>query len=135
MTPKSRTRQRLSGPGVGRRPVVIVSECCSSVLARISAFDPAPTLAALRCPLLAIFGAGRRAGPGRVIGTVLAEARHPDHQIVIFPRSDHNVRVFTGPGELRGQYVPGERAAGFDELVVTWLQRRLVAAGQVRTNR
>jgi hypothetical protein len=48
---------------------------------------------------------------------------------VVFPGADHNIRIFSGEGlpQVRyGRYMPGERAPGFDELVVTWLQRRLV---------
>jgi len=103
-------------------------------LGRIAAFDPVPAMSALRCPVLAIFGADDVLVPVvdsvRAIDNALTEAGHADHQIVVFPHADHNIRVFKGDGPPRishGHYVPGERAAGFDELVVTWLQHRLVS--------
>lgn len=101
-------------------------------LAGIADHDPAAALAALRCPFLAIFGADDLLVPvdesARVIAAALAEAGHHDHQIVVFPHADHNIRVFAGSGPPQvkhGHYLPGERAPGFDELIVTWLQRRL----------
>ena len=42
-------------------------------------------------------------------------------------RADHNIRVYpgTGPAQIEGgRYTPAERAPGFDELIVTWLERR-----------
>jgi pimeloyl-ACP methyl ester carboxylesterase len=101
--------------------------------AGIAGYDPAGALAALTCPLLAVFGADDLLVPVeasvRAITTTLAESGHTDHQIVVFPDADHGIRVFTGDGAPRvrdGHYHPGDRAPGFDELVVTWLQRRLV---------
>lgn len=103
-------------------------------IAGIADYDPAPALAALRCPLLAIFGADDLLVPVeasvRAISGTLDGARHADHTTVVFPGADHSIRVYTGegPAQVReGRYTPAERAPGFDELVVTWLQRRLPA--------
>ncbi|HEU4426802.1 MAG TPA: alpha/beta hydrolase [Pilimelia sp.] len=105
-------------------------------LAGIAGYDPAPALAALTCPLLAIFGADDLLVPVdasvRLITATLVEAGHTDHQIVVFPDADHNIRKYAGDGppQVRdGRYHPADRAPGFDELIVTWLQRRLVYAG------
>jgi pimeloyl-ACP methyl ester carboxylesterase len=102
-------------------------------LAGIAEYEPASALARLTCPLLSIFGADDVLVPVaesvRIIATTLDAAGHEDHQTVVFPRADHNIRVYAGEGPpqvRQGHYVPGERAPGFDELVVTWLQRRLV---------
>ncbi|WP_262285842.1 S9 family peptidase [Micromonospora sp. MA102] len=101
-------------------------------IAGIADYDPAPALAALRCPLLAIFGADDLLVPVeasvRAISNTLKDARHADHAMVVFPCADHNIRVYTGKGPAQvkqGRYTPAERAPGFDELIVTWLQRRL----------
>ncbi|WP_176731596.1 alpha/beta hydrolase family protein [Micromonospora rhizosphaerae] len=101
-------------------------------LAGIADYDPAPALAALSCPLLAIFGADDLLVPvedsARAITNTLKKAHHTDHEIVVFPHADHNIRIYCGEGTPRishGHYKPAERAPGFDELVVTWLQRRL----------
>jgi uncharacterized protein len=87
------------------------------------AYDPIPALAALPCPLLAIFGADDFAVPVeesvRVITETLATVGHTDHRIVVFPHADHNARLATG-----------ERAPGFNELIVGWLGRRLPATSQ-----
>ncbi|MDG4801142.1 alpha/beta hydrolase [Micromonospora sp. WMMD980] len=88
-------------------------------LAGIADHNPEPALAALRCPLLAIFGADDVQVPVepsvRALARILGDAGHPDHTVVVFPDADHGIRV------------GGVRAPGFDELVVTWLQRRLSA--------
>ncbi|MEV2242200.1 alpha/beta fold hydrolase [Micromonospora sp. NPDC049891] len=86
-------------------------------LAGIADHDPTTALRSLTCPLLAIYGAEDLLVPvresARVVATILREAGHDDHEIVVFPGADHNLRVGTA------------RAPGFDELVVTWLHRRL----------
>lgn len=101
-------------------------------IAAIADYDPAPALAALRCPLLAIFGADDLLVPVEAsvhaISSTLTDAGHADHTTVVFPGADHSIRVYTGEGPVRieqGRYTPAERAPGFDELIVTWLQRRL----------
>ncbi|WP_157779058.1 S9 family peptidase [Micromonospora sp. WMMA2032] len=86
-------------------------------LAGIADHDPEPALAALRCPVLAIFGADDVQVPVeasvRALERILGGTGHADHTVVVFPDADHGIRV------------RGTRAPGFDELVVTWLHRRL----------
>jgi pimeloyl-ACP methyl ester carboxylesterase len=80
---------------------------------RILVYDPQPALAALRCPLLAIFGADDRVVPvERSVRAIERLVR--DRLVVVFPDADHNARVSTG-----------EPAPGFNELVVGWLRARL----------
>lgn len=102
--------------------------------AGIADYDPASALARLTCPLLAIFGADDLLVPvaesARAIATTLDATGHDDHRVVVFPRADHTIRVYAGegPSQVRqGRYAPGKRAPGFHELIVTWLQRRLVS--------
>ncbi|MDG4794747.1 alpha/beta fold hydrolase [Micromonospora sp. WMMD1082] len=101
-------------------------------LAGIADHDPTQALAALRCPLLAVFGADDVLVPVaesvRAITGILRDAGHGDHQIVVFPHADHGIRVPAGDGPAtlsHGRYTAGVRAPGFDEMLVTWLQRRL----------
>lgn len=93
------------------------------------AYDPAAALAALSCPLLAIFGADDLFVPLDASVEAVAAAK-PDAEIVVFPDADHNIRVYAGTGApqvVDGRYRPGVRAPGFDELVVTWLRGRLTS--------
>lgn len=101
-------------------------------LTRVADFDPVPALAALRCPLLAIFGTDDLLVPVedsiQAITTTLTRSGHQDHQIVVFPHADHSIRVYIGDGSPHiddGHYQPGQPAPGYPELVVTWLQRHL----------
>jgi pimeloyl-ACP methyl ester carboxylesterase len=123
---------------VGTSPATI------AFLARIADFDPAPALAALTCPVLAIFGADDVLIPvaesARIIGAALDASGHTNHQIVVFPAADHNIGVFTGDGPpvvRNGRYTPSERAAGFDELIcqlaLAALHRRPAIAPALRT--
>lgn len=65
--------------------------------------------------MLAIFGADDVQVPVDASVRALDRIR-ADHTVVVFPDADHNIRV------------RGVRAAGFDELVVTWLRHRLPAS-------
>ncbi|MFG1719715.1 alpha/beta fold hydrolase [Micromonospora chalcea] len=101
-------------------------------IAGLADYDPVPALAALRCPLLAVFGADDLLVPVeasvRAITSTLTDAGHADHMVVIFPGADHNIRVRSDEASGgQGPHLSAERAPGFDELVVTWLQRRLHA--------
>jgi fermentation-respiration switch protein FrsA (DUF1100 family) len=90
---------------------------------RVLDYDPVPVLHALRCPLLAIFGAADRLVPVadsvRLIEAALTRANTA--QIVVFPDCDHGIRPVT-PGQPA---TLGHRAAGFFELIIGWLGRRL----------
>jgi uncharacterized protein len=97
-------------------------------LAGIADYDPAAALAGLICPMLAVFGDDDLQVPVadsvRAIDSTLTEAGHDDYTIVVFPRAGHDLRLGTG-----------ERAPGFDELVVTWLQRRMLINWPAKTGR
>ena len=92
---------------------------------RILDYNPLPALHALRCPLLAIFGAADTLVPVadsvRLIEHALRASKHPDAQIVVFPDCDHGIRPVT-PGQPT---TAAHRAAGFFELIIGWLARRL----------
>lgn len=90
-------------------------------------YDPAPTLRALRAPLLAIFG--ELDSPSGVktnvaaMRSALEEGRHPDFDVRVFPNGRHNLMDLTGfgPNEFPRlqRFVPGL----FDTMV-SWLERQ-----------
>jgi pimeloyl-ACP methyl ester carboxylesterase len=92
---------------------------------RILDYDPLPALHALRCPLLAIFGDADALVPVadsvRLIEHALTVSKHPDAHIVVFPDCDHGIRPVT-PAQPT---TSAQRAAGFFELIIGWLTRRL----------
>jgi pimeloyl-ACP methyl ester carboxylesterase len=92
---------------------------------RILDYDPLPALQGLRCPLLAIFGDADTLVPVadsvRLIEHTVTASEHPDAQIVVFPDCDHGIRPVT-PGQPN---TLAHRAAGFFELIIGWLTRRL----------
>ncbi|MDQ1292203.1 MAG: Hydrolase 4 protein [Actinomycetota bacterium] len=101
-------------------------------VARVAGYDPVPVLAAIRCPLLALYGQDDVFIPVeeslRVLERTLAASRHEDHDMVVVPHADHGLRIFTGDGPTQlvyGHYSPGEIAPGVLELIVTWLDRRI----------
>jgi pimeloyl-ACP methyl ester carboxylesterase len=101
-------------------------------VARLAAFDPRPALTALRCPLLALYGADDVFLPVdrnvRILTETLQAARHGDHSVIVVPGADHALRVHLGPQEpqlVDGRYASSEVAPGVFELIVTWLDRRL----------
>jgi pimeloyl-ACP methyl ester carboxylesterase len=92
---------------------------------RIADYDPIPALEALRCPLLAIFGADDVLVPTQAsvaaYEAAFARSGHDRHQIVIFPGADHRILVADpATGRLR-------RAPGLFELITAWLARTLSA--------
>jgi pimeloyl-ACP methyl ester carboxylesterase len=92
---------------------------------RIADYDPIPALEALRCPLLAIFGADDVLVPTQAsvaaYEAAFARSGHNRHQIVIFPGADHRILVADpATGRLR-------RAPGLFELITAWLARTLSA--------
>lgn len=90
---------------------------------RIADHDPVPTLEALRCPLLAIFGAKDVHTPtdANVAAYEAAFGRsgHKKYRIVVFPDADHRILV---PDPATGQ---PRRAPGLFELIACWLARTL----------
>jgi pimeloyl-ACP methyl ester carboxylesterase len=93
--------------------------------ARIADYDPVPTLEALRCPLLAIFGSDDVHVPTEASITAyraaFARSGHTQHQIVTFPGADHRILV---PDPATGAQ---RRAPGLFELITAWLVRTLPA--------
>jgi pimeloyl-ACP methyl ester carboxylesterase len=89
-------------------------------------YDPAPTLRALRAPLLALFG--ELDSPEGVTSNVAAmraaleAGKHPDFVIRVFPNGRHNLMDLAGfaPGEYSRlqRFVPGL----FDTMA-SWLER------------
>jgi uncharacterized protein len=92
---------------------------------RIADYDPVPALEALRCPLLAIFGAEDVLVPTRAsvaaYEAAFARSGHTRYRIVVFPGADHRILV-TDPAT--GQ---PRRAPGLFELITAWLVRTLPA--------
>jgi uncharacterized protein len=86
-------------------------------LAGIASYEPSAALAALTCPLLAIFGAEDVQVPVedsvRAIGADTLATR----EVVVFPGAGHDLRL-----------ADGNRAPGFDELIAGWLHRTLPSA-------
>lgn len=101
-------------------------------VARLATFDPIPALAALRCPLLALYGSNDVQLPiernVRLLQDTLGAAGHDDHGVVVIPGADHALRVPVGPDPARlvdGWYPSSEVAPGVFEFIVTWLDRRV----------
>lgn len=92
---------------------------------RIADYDPVPALEALRCPLLAIFGADDVHVPTRAsvaaYEAAFARSGHTRHQIAVFPDADHRILV-ADPATGRPR-----RAPGLFELITAWLVRTLPA--------
>lgn len=85
-------------------------------------FDVSPALRALRCPLLAIWGADDIHMPAQAcaagFAAELAAARHPDFRLQVYPHAGHRLRV-DAPGRSAGAF-----AAGYLEEMAAWLGRR-----------
>jgi pimeloyl-ACP methyl ester carboxylesterase len=87
-------------------------------LQRLVQHDPAPVLANLHCPVLAIFGAEDRTVP--VDQSVaefehgMAKARNYDLMVRIFPGANHGMRVDTA----------GTLAPGYLESIAQWVLDR-----------
>jgi pimeloyl-ACP methyl ester carboxylesterase len=93
--------------------------------ARIADYDPVPALEALRCPVLAIFGANDVHVPVEAsveaYEAALARSGHKQHQIVVFGDADH--RILVADPSTGGS----RRAPGLFELITSWLARTLQA--------
>jgi uncharacterized protein len=81
-------------------------------------YDPAATLAQVRCPILAIFGARDDLVPAwesaAIYGESLQRAGNPDATIAVFPQGNHRILV---PDT-------GAFAAGYLDLLGDWAARR-----------
>jgi pimeloyl-ACP methyl ester carboxylesterase len=110
-------------------PVAELAELSSvkelAFFGRIADYDPVPALEALRCPLLAIFGADDVHVPTEAsvaaYRAAFARSGHARHQIAVFPDADHRILV-ADPATGRPR-----RAPGLFELIATWLVRTLPA--------
>jgi uncharacterized protein len=91
-------------------------------------YDPAPTLARVQVPVLAIFGEKDLQVPAaanqRVMEEVFAKSGHKDHRIVVMPGANHLYQL-AGTGSvseyatLRKEFLPG-----FLDLLATWIGER-----------
>lgn len=91
---------------------------------RTLSFDPAR----IRCPVLAVWGSEDSFLPpdesAARLRRYMADAGHPDYEIVLFPGADHSLTV----GGPSSEYAPG-----YLELLEGWLSQRLEAtAGAAR---
>jgi pimeloyl-ACP methyl ester carboxylesterase len=110
-------------------PVAELAELSSvkelAFFGRIADYDPVPALEALRCPLLAIFGANDVHVPTdasvAAYRAAFARSGHDRHQIAVFPDADHRILV-ADPATGRTR-----RAPGLFELIAAWLVRTLPA--------
>ncbi len=110
-------------------PVAELAELSSvkelAFFGRIADYDPAPALEALRCPVLAIFGANDVHVPTEAsvaaYRAAFARSGHDRHQIAVFPDADHRILV-ADPATGRPR-----RAPGLFELIAAWLVRTLPA--------
>jgi pimeloyl-ACP methyl ester carboxylesterase len=93
-------------------------------------FDPAPLLAELTCPILAIYGAAdTMVAPelnADLLGRILDAASHPDHEIHILPGVDHSLYIVGEDGkELRVHRALG-RSPRLREVTEPWLQSHVL---------
>jgi pimeloyl-ACP methyl ester carboxylesterase len=88
-------------------------------------YDPAPTLAKVKVPVLAIFGGLDLQVPATTnrqkMEEVFAQNGHKDHRLVVIPRANHLYQeAVTGGGSeyptLKKEFVPG-----FLDLVTSWI--------------
>jgi hypothetical protein len=91
-------------------------------------YDPAPTLAKVQVPVLALFGEKDLQVPAaanqRVMEEVFARSGHKDHRIVVMPGANHLYQqASTGSvseyATLKKEFVPG-----FLDLLTTWIGER-----------
>jgi dienelactone hydrolase len=96
------------------------------------AHDARPTISAVTVPVLALFGEQDPIVPleGSIRGvrSALAEACHPDHEVVVVRGADHGLRVRAPHGLgpiVDGLHRFGDWPPGLTRLLVEWLDRRL----------
>ncbi len=91
-------------------------------------YDPAPALAKLTCPVLAVFGERDTqvpAAPNReAMEAAFKRGGHRDHAIVVVPRANHLYQdsVTGGPAEygtLKKEFIPG-----FADTITSWIRER-----------
>jgi pimeloyl-ACP methyl ester carboxylesterase len=93
-------------------------------MARIYDYDPAPVLARVTCPLLAIWGARDTyvpvAASAEAFAAGLGKAGNGSFRLEVVPDADHGLRLPATGGEERGPRIPD-----LMELLVSWLRRAL----------
>jgi pimeloyl-ACP methyl ester carboxylesterase len=93
-------------------------------MARIYDYDPAPVLARVTCPLLAIWGARDTyvpvAASAEAFAAGLGRAGNDCFRLEVVPDADHGLRLPATGTDERGPRIPD-----LMELLVTWLRRAL----------
>jgi uncharacterized protein len=93
-------------------------------LGRIYDYDPAPVLARVTCPLLAIWGARDVyvpvAASAEAFAAALGRAGNGSFRLEVIPDADHGLRLPATGGAERGPRIPD-----LMDMVVTWLRRAL----------
>lgn len=95
-------------------------------------YDPAPTLRALKCPILAIFGEldspnGVKANVAAMKKTLQA-ASHPDYIVKVYPKGRHNLMEVESTRQSFARlkrFVPG-----LFEMMLNWVVKRVELGGQ-----
>jgi len=123
-------------PGVDIRGPERIDDPFWANLQRFYVYDPAPTLRALKCPLLAIFGEldTPEAVKANVdaIRQILGPAGQRDYTVKVYPRARHNLMEV--PSDQPDEYTRLKRfAPGLFEAMVDWTTRKVHPGAQRRT--
>lgn len=94
-------------------------------------YDPAPVLAQLKAPLLALFGEKDRLIPVvesvSTFWSILGKSGHKDFTIRVFPNAGHGIQIVGG-----AQGKPPEPAPGYWQTVIDWIKTRTNRAANTR---